>query len=305
MPVWFIVCIALSGDDTVCDWTETHAMLAHMNGLRVVREDGSSYPCNHIHEAPSNVAMPTSEQIHDRGKGDNITKAITVIQTLWFAIQAVHRASQHLVVTELEITVLAHATLNIFIYWCWWNKPLNLGFPVDVYVKKSEGTSGREADGNKAPEAAASQRPTPRRLSIRAKLGAYLDHGVGATTVNGWRGATIGLATITIIGGTFGAIHCFAWNSTFPSHIEQTLWRVSALVVSASPGLGCTVFVVREEVFKLDVPIVLGWIVFWLLVFAYCMGRICLLAVALAALRSLPESAYESPSWAAYIPHIG
>jgi hypothetical protein len=294
------MCIALSGDDPACDWTETHAMLATMSGLRVVEEDGSSYLCIAISNAPSNVTMPTKEQIQDRGKADNIAKTITIIQTLWFAVQAAHRVSQGLVVTDLELTVLAHVALNIFIYWCWWNKPLNLGFPVEVYVKKRE-DAGREADGNRVPAGAESQRPTPRRkLSFRVKLGAYFDRGMLA--LDGWWGATIGLVTVTIIGGTFGAIHCLAWNSTFPSHIEQALWRVSALVVTASPSLGFA-FALSLEIW--DVPETLLWIIGGLFGSVYCMGRICLLAIALAALRSLPERAYESPSWTTYIPHIG
>jgi hypothetical protein len=42
-----------------------------------------------------------------------------------------------------------------------------------------------------------------------------------------------------------------------------------------------------------------------LLAAGYCFGRVCLLALALAALRALPEGAYEIPSWTVYIPHIG
>ena len=194
-----------------------------MNGLRVVQEDGSSDLCNGIDEAPSNVTMPTKNQIQDRGKGDNIAKTITIIQTLWFAVQAAHRVSQNFIVTELELTVLAHVTLNIFIYWCWWNKPLNLGFPVEVYVKKSEGT-GREADGSRAPADAESQTSTPRpRLSFRVNLGAFLVDEVNAWYVRPGGAAVLVFGT-AMIGGTFGAIHCLAWNSTFPSHVEQTLW---------------------------------------------------------------------------------
>ena len=299
------MCITSSGKDPACDWTETHAMLATMNGLRLVKEDGSSDHAEFIHRVSSNVAMPTKDQIQDRGKGDNIAKTITIIQTLWFAVQAAHRVSQDLIVTELEITVLAHVALNIFIYWCWWNKPLNLGFPVDVYVKKSEGTSGTEADGNRAPADAESQTSTPRpRLSFRVNLGAFLVDEVNAWYVRPWGAAVLVFGT-AMIGGTFGAIHCLAWNSTFPSHVEQTLWRVSALVVTVSPGLGSMVFALQTAGEVVDEPKTLTWIVFGLLGSVYCMGRICLLAVALAALRSLPESAYESPSWATYIPHIG
>ena len=32
----------------------------------------------------------------------------------------------------------------------------------------------------------------------------------------------------------YGGLHCLAWNSTFPSHIQQLLWRISSLKIMAS-----------------------------------------------------------------------
>jgi len=107
-----------------------------MGGLRVVKEDGSKRIVHSLESVPSNIEMPTAKEIQDRGKADAVAKAIAIIQTLWFAVQAAHRVSQGLVVTELELTTLGHVVLNILIYWCWWNKPLNLQFPVEVSTKK-------------------------------------------------------------------------------------------------------------------------------------------------------------------------
>src|SRR6266478_3952999 len=118
------------------------------------------------------------KDIQDRGKGDGLAKAITIIQTLWFAIQAAHRVSQGLTVTELELTTLGHVVLNIFIHWCWWNKPLNLRFPVDVYAKKREESTEQSSNEPNAMELESQRPASPRILPIRVRIGAYLNRSV-------------------------------------------------------------------------------------------------------------------------------
>jgi len=246
--------------------------------------------------------MPTTREIEDRGKGDAVAKAITIIQTLWFGIQAAHRVSQGLIVTELELTTLGHVVLNIFIYWCWWNKPLNLRFPVDACVKKRE-ESMREKSLKKRKVIELeleSQRPTsPQRLPIRVRIGAYIHRNV----VRGWK-FTVLLICLSIIGGLFGTIHCLAWNSIFPTPVEHLLWRVSALVVTTFPGLGFAIYAVGDQEAKGMMKGLLKGAA-WFLAAVYCLGRVCLLALALATLRALPKKASEVPSWTVYIPHIG
>ena len=269
-----------------------------MNGLRVEGVDSLWRVETDIEDVSSDVKMPTMREIQDRSKGDAVAKAIAIIQTLWFAIQAAHRVSQGLIVTELELTTLGHVVLNIFIYWCWWNKPLNLQFPVDVY--REEDREGRPRRINRLE--VESQRQTSRRkLPIRVRMGAYF----GRNIINiGWGWKTVIMCIcFASIGGMFGAIHCLAWNSTFPTPVELLLWRVSALVVTAFPGLGFAIYVVGENAFSKKERSLKA--VAWFLAVVYCLGRVCLLALALAALRGLPESAYEVPSWTVYSPHIG
>ena len=66
------------------------------------------------------------EEIQDKSKGDAVTKALVVLQTTWFLLQCVARASQHLALTELELATAAFALLNIVIYALWWDKPLDV-----------------------------------------------------------------------------------------------------------------------------------------------------------------------------------
>jgi hypothetical protein len=77
----------------------------------------------------------TEAEIEDRSKGDPLGKGLVVLQTSWFIAQCIARASQQLVVTEIELVTLAFATLNGLMYFFWWNKPLDVRCPVPVYIK--------------------------------------------------------------------------------------------------------------------------------------------------------------------------
>jgi hypothetical protein len=76
----------------------------------------------------------TEEEIQDRSKGDALSKMLVIGQTSWFIAQCITRRAQGLVMTELELVTLAFAALNSFMYFFWWNKPLDVRTTVPVYV---------------------------------------------------------------------------------------------------------------------------------------------------------------------------
>jgi hypothetical protein len=48
-------------------------------------------------------------------------------------------------------------------------------------------------------------------------------------------GEAIPRATFTVFGALFGGIHLVGWNFVYPTLIERTLWRVSALLITVIP----------------------------------------------------------------------
>ena len=52
-------------------------------------------------------------------------------------MQCIARCIKHLPVTHLKIVMLAYVAINFLIYIFWWNKPLNINRPVQVF-RKSE-----------------------------------------------------------------------------------------------------------------------------------------------------------------------
>ena len=75
----------------------------------------------------------TEEEIEDRSKGDALSKTLVLGQTSWFIAQCITRKAEGLVMTELELVTLAFAALNSFMYFFWWNKPLDVRTTVPVY----------------------------------------------------------------------------------------------------------------------------------------------------------------------------
>lgn len=74
----------------------------------------------------------SAEDIKALGKGDGLSKTIVLGQTLWFTAQCISRAAQGLVITEIELVTVAFAFLNGFMYFLWWDKPLDATFIIRI-----------------------------------------------------------------------------------------------------------------------------------------------------------------------------
>ncbi|KAJ7713001.1 hypothetical protein B0H16DRAFT_1623151 [Mycena metata] len=124
------------------DWTITHAFFITMGGFEVVDQSGNrlgilELPGLAILLAEDRLALPliSSADIEDKSKGDTLGKLLVLTQTTWFMAQVVSRAIQHLPITELELTTVAFASLNIIIYIQWWKKPLDVQRPFSLTLR--------------------------------------------------------------------------------------------------------------------------------------------------------------------------
>ena len=79
----------------------------------------------------------SQEEIRDKEKGGAFAKALVVLQTSWFIVQSIARVVQGFGLTELELFTLATAALNGFMYFLWWQKPLDVSYPIPVYYAPS------------------------------------------------------------------------------------------------------------------------------------------------------------------------
>ncbi|KAJ7130444.1 hypothetical protein C8R44DRAFT_872247 [Mycena epipterygia] len=256
----------------------------------------------------SAIQSVEEEDINDKGNSDAFSKGIALIQGLWFITQCMARVHQHLPVTQLEVATLAFAVINILIWALWWGKPLDVAQP--ILIGSTEDL--REAEF------------TIQDLNLKTKfegvlLGDYSPYlPVTSTSVPtfwamDWEEAIdeekyIPFYIKCLVGTVFGAIHCAAWNTDFPSTIEMWMWRSCSLAVAAIPAaLGSfsaldgatttgsaiedTTSIILNIIFAVSIPL-------------YPIARLFLIIIPFTSLRALPHGAFIDVDWSVYIPHL-
>ena len=108
---------------------------------------------------------------------------------------------------------------------------------------------------------------------------------------------------ISIGGVIFGAIYIAAWNLSFPTPIEQTLWRVKSIISTVLLPIMYIPLAVNEYIIRGDVPHML--IKIWDIIFGslYVLARAFLLVEIFRTLFYLPEDAYVT-TWSSNFPHV-
>ncbi|TFK59748.1 hypothetical protein BDN72DRAFT_580594 [Pluteus cervinus] len=113
-----------------------------------------------------------------------------------------------------------------------------------------------------------------------------------------------------VIGMVFGATHFLSWHSTFPTHTELLLWRISSIVLVVQPVLLFLFNLFEEVKYELWRPIRNFFEEFFVILsifvgpIAYILARFCLLVLAFLTLNHLPPRALDSITWTSYIPHL-
>ncbi|THU93039.1 hypothetical protein K435DRAFT_967452 [Dendrothele bispora CBS 962.96] len=284
----------------------------------------------------------TQDEITARSKTDFLTKSIAVIQTTWFILQCIARVAEGLVVTDLEVVTVAFALLNIATYVLWWNKPQRIRYPVKIdYCRRHATSKVKVKDDRKGGVKVILATPwksftgwieetwkESNEYSWPVHVIFFLLKDV--PLCNTFWNSILDLSsdqgsyqtglesdpsslypTIISLFLVFGGIHCAPWDSTFPTHIEQSLWRVSAVTVTAFPlvMLLFTVIVAFLAAYdsKMAIKMISVMLLFtdlFLLPLAYIWARITLIVIAFMELRALPPGAYQTVDWARFIPHI-
>ncbi|KAL5347362.1 hypothetical protein ACLOAV_007673 [Pseudogymnoascus australis] len=126
-------------------WTLAHTAFANMGGF-VVRGGSDrvgKYPGSEIHTSPTQsdvtkewyildsetilklrseeyIVLPSipKSEIDDHSKGDNFTKGIAALQIFWTIASAITRACRGLVISQLEVSVIAFAAYSTPLHSC-------------------------------------------------------------------------------------------------------------------------------------------------------------------------------------------
>ena len=92
----------------------------------------------------SSIAI-TKEEISARSKTDQLSKLITCLQILWFVIQLIGRAVQHLPTSNLELFTLGLVVCSLGTYAAYWRRPKDISLPIMIPV--GEGKTLRDVFG--------------------------------------------------------------------------------------------------------------------------------------------------------------
>jgi hypothetical protein len=116
----------------------------------------------------------------------------------------------------------------------------------------------------------------------------------------------LGCASALII---FGAIHCIAWDFTFPTLVEKRMWQVSSVLSAALVSLTVVLLVIywRFAVTK-DGPSLKAKrgssVIFLLLAAVFVFARLFIIMEAFRSLAYLPSGAFLT-TWTNAWPHVG
>ncbi|KAF7985794.1 hypothetical protein HWV62_429 [Athelia sp. TMB] len=293
-------------DAEAISWTLQHAFFLISGGFHFYLNGQPTYPCSFddITELvrTCRLAAPTKEELKDKSKGDNLSKAIAIFQTLWFVAQCIARRAQNLAITNLEIMTLAYTVFTVAMYAAWWHKPLNIGCAIRVAGDRPRNT---DRDGTSWAELLHHWRSPARDTLDRHKRvptfwsSAY-SHPGSRIPVQ----ADIAALAVAMV---FGAVHCAAWSYAFPTLKEKLIWRASAVVIAAIPVPIVFSFLVLNPLFgDVEQGFMSGPVTFIYLTLAaitYVPARILLLVLTFTTLRDLPPSAFQTVQWTTLIPH--
>ncbi|KAJ7151319.1 hypothetical protein C8R43DRAFT_1107177 [Mycena crocata] len=275
----------------------------------------------------TDIRAVEEEDIKDKSKGDALSKGVALVQGLWFTTQCIARVRQRLPVSELEVTTLAFAIVNIFIYALWWGKPLDIQRPISVGPREEATTAEPVIDDQNSSflvssvEKHTEEEPKPWRGDfadgfLSALNGSYDEYEPTSYTSvpSFWSTASSdprdkndhAVLIECLVGAIFGGIHCAAWNATFPSTEEMWMWRSSALAVAVVPGIVAGFWMAGDSDLDDDDSAVYAIMAYIsLLAFVmYPIARLFLIVLPLIALRALPPGALTDVNWSVYIPHL-
>ena len=280
---------------------------------------------------PHIITDITEEYILDRAEYSGLSKALLIVQVVWFCTSCAQRLFEGLPLSLLEVSTAAHAFCTLLTYFVWWSKPMNVAAPTIMREKKAQEVyallkcSDKEYDEalEMARKKAAGDSSTPTGPHRSAKLvlaAGALQHlpprpphdqrfhnherslvpGIfNSKSHNKTRDEFRTLAISPIV---YGLVHFLAWNEHFPTPLESLLWRVCSVVVTCSGLVGVFVSSICIWLRNMDlfssftVDLFGNFVCFLLLPLVYILASSFLIVESLRQLFFLNPAAYQLPS---------
>lgn len=137
-----MMCICYGSSISDRGWSKMHCHFLQMGGF-VLHDSKIDQPLRVLSHREfdqllneGRIQMPkiSEADIQDRSKADGLSKAVVLVQIVWFIVQCIARRAQGLVTTEFELVTVSFAALNGVMYYLWWDKPLDVHSTVAIYL---------------------------------------------------------------------------------------------------------------------------------------------------------------------------
>ncbi|KAK4140507.1 uncharacterized protein C8A04DRAFT_39878 [Dichotomopilus funicola] len=238
------------------DWTMTHAFFTDMGGFRLeapglkesIPIDGEQlvYLVQHKFLEYPNV---TKGDIEDRDKADMMSRLLTVGQAIWFSLNLLVRGIQGLTVTRIELTTASFVINLIGTAWFWKDKPC--GIQTSIILKSPEHIDFIMTNRGTRPF------PPYYRTQLDFISRHETEFNIWWQFYNTMARRILGFSPLmrhvhsqpwdripgdlflpmdldlhlwaVLLIAIFTSVPFMAWNSVFPSSIEQILWRTASV----------------------------------------------------------------------------
>ena len=302
-------------------WSLTHVRFLLDNGFAKDTESDDVWDPQNPEEVFNIPRCPpiSKKELKSRSATDWIANTLALFQISWFGAQLLVRRIQHLHITAMEILTLAFILCSILTFILCWPEPQNVAYPVVLPSFEDTPPQRPATTSPKAPLNAASEDSPAIETSLHRgedrsnNAAPHLEHSspegsnsldrsdevqYHASDLSEGLDRTIGpgFIMLEIAGCVFGAVHCLAWNSTFPTPKERLAWRVCSVATTALPIVGVTAF--RPNWFA-------DHFFAYTLATFYIIARLTLVVLALMSLRAVPADVFQTTDWSNIIPHIG
>jgi hypothetical protein len=143
-----------------------------------------------------------------------------------------------------------------------------------------------------------------RNVSLWESLGTCLADSAPNMLIPGGLESSLnwGFCGLAVLGALYAGAHAFAWNSHFPTPIERSLWRVSVCII-AGGGIGVWLVVIVSQL-ETNPAFFTCYLLLWVVPILYVLARAFIIIEAFISVRSLPAGAYDTISWANFMPHV-
>ncbi len=221
--------------------------------------------------------------IIDRSKSNSLGKALLFVQVAWFCLSCASRLGEHLPLSLLEVSTLAHGLCTLGCYAVWWSKPLNIDEPTWIQIGNEH---AREAaalmdvlydteheDYRRLLDAVRNNYLLPQQFETQtlplalmaAERYGHSPEDLQRRSYGSRRHFTFDsspkFSRLFLADGlgspasdyiatagipiVYGLLHFLGWHAQFPTVTERSLWRIATVVVMSSGAIDTVFFILN------------------------------------------------------------